>query len=73
MGVARSAAVTDAPVYEYTSPADGGDLLEFWLALFIFDSSASRRANKLRMSVSFSSFLEDGKVRSMYFFTKPAS
>jgi hypothetical protein len=25
------------------------------------------------MSVSFSSFLEDGKVRSMYFFTKPAS
>src|SRR5471032_2381574 len=54
------------------SPSDDGGLLEFWLVLFTFDSSASRRANKLKMSVSFSSCERRERSGAGGFFAMPA-
>ena len=38
----------------FASPSDEGGLLELWLFLFTFDSSASRRASSVRIIISFS-------------------
>src|SRR5512133_4277772 len=38
----------------FARPSDEGGLLELWLSLFTFDSSASRRASSVRMRISFS-------------------